>query len=111
GRDDVRAGDIDTGLIGRMDPVATPLDDETVARAYASHALGEPDSDDPFARRDGWRLGGIRAPSFWKLSVDGGEPFDLALANIKVPGTFKFAGGWVGYQGWAWHVTEPTVEE
>ena len=28
-----------------------------------------------------------------------------------MPGTFKFAGGWVGYQGWAWHVTEPTVEE
>jgi acetyl-CoA/propionyl-CoA carboxylase biotin carboxyl carrier protein len=122
GRDDVRAGAMDTGLIGRMDPVTPPLSHEQVARAYASHALGEPATDDPFDRRDGWRLGGVRAPSYWKLSVDGGDPLDLALTNIMVPdpfmftnikgsGTFMFAGGWVGYQGWAWHVTEPTVEE
>jgi acetyl-CoA/propionyl-CoA carboxylase biotin carboxyl carrier protein len=68
-------------------------------------------SDDPWDRRDGWRLGGVRAPSYWKLAVNGGEPLDLTVANLKVPGTFKFAGGWVGFQGWAWEVTEPTVEE
>jgi 3-methylcrotonyl-CoA carboxylase alpha subunit len=111
GRADVRAGDMDTGLIGRMDPVAPPLDDEAVARAYAAHALGEPETDDPFARRDGWRLGGARAPSYWKLAVNGGEPLDLAVTNLTGSDPFIFAGGWVGYQGWAWHVTEPTVEE
>jgi 3-methylcrotonyl-CoA carboxylase alpha subunit len=113
-RDDVRAGELDTGLIGRMDPVPPPLSDEQVARAYATHALGEPADDDPFSRRDGWRLGGVRAPSYWKLSVDGGEPFDLKLTltgSDPVNPRFRFAGGWVGYQGWAWHVTEPSVEE
>src|SRR3954447_20803397 len=68
-RPDVRAGELDTGLIGRMDPVTPPLSDEEVARAYAAHALGAPATDDPFSRRDGWRLGGVRAPSYWKLSV------------------------------------------
>ena len=119
GRDDVRAGEMDTGLIGRMDPVAPPLSDEQVARAYATHALGEPADDDPFSRRDGWRLGGVRAPSYWKLSVDGGE-LDLARPSPLEPARrnryegsdpFIFAGGWVGYEGWAWHVTEPTAED
>ena len=55
-----------TGLIGRMEPPAPPLRDTQVAGAYAFHALGEPQDDDPFSRRDGWRLGGARAPSYWK---------------------------------------------
>ena len=80
-RDDVRAGEMDTGLIGRLDPVTPPLTDEEVARAAASLALGEPASDDPFDRRDGWRLGGVRAPSYWKLAVNGGEPIDVVLAR------------------------------
>jgi acetyl-CoA/propionyl-CoA carboxylase biotin carboxyl carrier protein len=104
-REDVRAGAMDTGLIGRLDPVAPPLSD-----AYATHALGEPASDDPFARRDGWRLGGVRAPSYWKLSVDGGEPLDLVL-DEPVRGRFTRVDGWLAHEGWAWHVTEPTVEE
>src|SRR3954447_24789490 len=33
GRDDVRAGELDTGLIGRLGAVAPPLSDEQVARA------------------------------------------------------------------------------
>jgi len=111
GRDDVRAGEMDTGLIGRMDPVAPPLTDEQVARAYATHAIGEPADDDPFSRRDGWRLGGVRAPSYWKLSVDGSEPFDIALEHKVALTPFKFAGGWVGYEGWAWQVTEATAED
>ena len=82
-RDDVRAGEMDTGLIGRLDPVMPPLSDEEVARAAASMALGEPASDDPFDRRDGWRLGGVRAPSYWKLSVNGGEPIDVVLREPK----------------------------
>ena len=79
-RDDVRAGEMDTGLIGRLEPVTPPLTDEQVAQAAASMAFGEPASDDPFDRRDGWRLGGVRAPSYWKLAVNGGEPIDVVLA-------------------------------
>jgi acetyl-CoA/propionyl-CoA carboxylase biotin carboxyl carrier protein len=117
GRQDVRAGEMDTGLIGRMDQVAPPLSDEEVAYAAASLSLGEPASDDPFDRRDGWRLGGVRAPSYWKLAVNGGEPIDVVLEpNINknvVKGTvpFRLVDGWLAYQGWTWHVTEATAED
>ncbi len=60
-REDVRAGEMDTGLIGRLSPPAPPLSDEQVARTAASLAMAravERAGDDPFERRDGWRLGG-----------------------------------------------------
>src|SRR3954452_25305378 len=56
GRDDVRAGELDTGLIGRLDPVQPPLTDEQVAHYGAVLALESAAtraSDDPFDRRDG----------------------------------------------------------
>ncbi len=86
-REDVRAGEMDTGLIGRLPPPAPPLSDEEVARTAASLAMARNVAragDDPFERRDGWRLGGERAPSYWKLAVNGGEPLDIVLApNLK----------------------------
>ena len=60
--EDVRAGEMDTGLIGRLTPPEPPLDDEEVARTAAAIALtiaAERAGDDPFERRDGWRLGGV----------------------------------------------------
>ena len=87
---------------------------------------GERASDDPFDRRDGWRLGGARAASYWRLAVDGGEPLDLALgphaiervgeAAFRVDGrrwTFARAGReiWLAHEGWAWHITEATAED
>ena len=75
GRDDVRAGEMDTGLIGRMDPVDAAADRRAGrARLRRPTRSASRRDDDPFSRRDGWRLGGVRAPSYWKLSVDGGEP-------------------------------------
>ena len=67
---------MDTGLIGRLEPAAPPLTDEQVARACGRSRCDRRRAagDDPFERRDGWRLGGVRAPSYWRLSVDGGEP-------------------------------------
>ena len=57
-----------------------PLTDEEVARAAAvAGARRAASRDDPFDRRDGWRLGGVRAPSYWKLAVNGGEPIDVVL--------------------------------
>jgi 3-methylcrotonyl-CoA carboxylase alpha subunit len=110
-RADVRAGEMDTGLIGRMDRVTPPLTDEEVARAAASLAHGEPESDDPFARRDGWRLGGVRAPSYWKLAVNGGEPIDVALLAPDEPPRYAYRAGWLGIDGWTWHVTVATAED
>ena len=80
-RDDVRAGELDTGLIGRLDPRHAAAD-RRAGRARASGALAAARAtrgDDPFDRVDGWRLGGVRAPSYWKLSVNGGEPLDVVL--------------------------------
>jgi acetyl-CoA/propionyl-CoA carboxylase biotin carboxyl carrier protein len=110
----VRAGELDTGLIGRLDPVTPPFSDEEVARAAAAHAIAEPHSDDPFARTDGWRLGGVRAPSYWTLSVDGGAPIDVVLDEQKGSDPFRSwvaADGWIGRDGWSWQVTRPTAED
>ena len=46
-RDDVRAGEMDTGLIGRLDPPTPPLSDEEAAEAWASAQLTRR-SDDPW---------------------------------------------------------------
>jgi acetyl-CoA/propionyl-CoA carboxylase biotin carboxyl carrier protein len=111
GRADVRAGDLDTGLIGRMDPARPPLSDDEVARAAAAIVHGEPASDDPFDRRDGWRLGGDRAPSYFKLAVNGGEPIDVVLRERRPPARYAWADGWLALDGWTWHVTEATAED
>jgi acetyl-CoA/propionyl-CoA carboxylase biotin carboxyl carrier protein len=110
-REDVRAGEMDTGLIGRLEPPTPPLSDEEVARAVAAIALGAPASDDPWDRKDGWRLGGVRAPSYWKLAVNGGEPIDVALPAPGEPPGYAYRAGWLGIDGWTWHVTEATAED
>src|SRR6185312_16447172 len=65
--DAVRAGDIDTGLIDRRGVPPEPIGDEGVAIAAAMLILADRAAcargRDPFQRVDGWRLGGIRAPS------------------------------------------------
>ena len=110
----MRAGELDTGLIGRLDPVEPPLE-RRAGRARLRRPLRSASraDDDPFSRRDGWRLGGLRAPSYWKLAVDGGEPLDIVLPTRAWTGSDAFicADGWIGYEGWAWHVTEPTAED
>src|SRR3954453_15286806 len=85
----VRSGAMDTGLIGRLERAQPPLTDEEVARAAAALALAvaaERAGDDPFERRDGWRLGGAVAPTYWRLSVDGGEPLPVRLEGSGVGG-------------------------
>jgi acetyl-CoA/propionyl-CoA carboxylase biotin carboxyl carrier protein len=83
--DDVRAGRLDTELIGRLPASEPPFGDAQVARTAALIGLAqrhEQRSDDPFDRADGWRLGGSRARSWWRLAVGGGAPVDLALDDI-----------------------------
>jgi acetyl-CoA/propionyl-CoA carboxylase biotin carboxyl carrier protein len=138
----VVAGELDTGLIERRGAPAPPIDDAGVAHAAAMLLVadsagragsagtamagdrGDPD-DDPFARTDGWRLGGRRAGSHWRLSVGGGEPIevdvpaaDVALVHRSAPGRFAVdqrgewllaTDGdvhWIGHNGYAWPVRQ-----
>jgi acetyl-CoA/propionyl-CoA carboxylase biotin carboxyl carrier protein len=133
----VVAGELDTGLIERRGAPAPPIDDAGVAHAavmlLVADSADSADSgdggdragsgDDPFARADGWRLGGRRAGSHWRLSVGGGEPIevdvpaaDVALVHRSAPGRFAVdqrgewllaSDGdvhWIGHNGYAWPV-------
>jgi acetyl-CoA/propionyl-CoA carboxylase biotin carboxyl carrier protein len=129
--DAVRAGELDTGLVERRGVPAGPMGDEGVAiaaamliladRAAGAGEMGGP--DDPFARVDGWRLGGVRAASHWRLSVSGGEPVDVtvpaeyvAMVSPLGDGRFAIDGRgewllardadvtWIGHGGSAWAV-------
>jgi acetyl-CoA/propionyl-CoA carboxylase biotin carboxyl carrier protein len=127
-QDEVIAGALDTGLVERLGPLAPPIGEDAVAMAAAMLELADRTADagdDPFARTDGWRLGGTRAGSHWRLSVAGGEPIELELpaevaatSRRLAPGRFAIehrgewllarAGDttWIGHGGWAWPVRE-----
>ncbi|MGA9859190.1 MAG: biotin carboxylase N-terminal domain-containing protein [Solirubrobacteraceae bacterium] len=122
----VRAGELDTGLIDRRGVPAGPMDDNGVAVAAAMLMLADrarSAGDDPFARIDGWRLGGRRATSHWRLSVGGGDPLDVEVppeyvAMVSALGDGRFAidgrgewllardgdATWIGHGGRAWPV-------
>jgi acetyl-CoA/propionyl-CoA carboxylase, biotin carboxylase, biotin carboxyl carrier protein len=128
-RPDVREGEMDTGLIGRLETPEPPLSDDEVAHHAAAIALAlaaERAGDDPFERRDGWRLGGGRANSHWMLSIDGGETHIVELLPHVIerlgPSSFRIDGRvfsyarpsrqlWLGHEGWTWHITEATAED
>jgi acetyl-CoA/propionyl-CoA carboxylase biotin carboxyl carrier protein len=127
----VLAGELDTGLIERRGAPAPPIDDPGVAHAaamllVANSAAAPPGAgDDPFARVDGWRLGGRRAGSHWRLSVGARQPVevdvpaaDVALVHRSAPGRFRIdqrgdwllaTDGevhWIGHNGYAWPVRQ-----
>jgi acetyl-CoA/propionyl-CoA carboxylase biotin carboxyl carrier protein len=126
---DVRAGRLDTGLIGRVQPLTSGPTTDSVALAAALISLElrrERGDDDPFARVDGWRLAGRRASSWWRLSIGSAEPVEIELRDSTTndpqrtgPNTFALtiAGErsewsyardgetlWIGTDGWAWPV-------
>jgi acetyl-CoA/propionyl-CoA carboxylase, biotin carboxylase, biotin carboxyl carrier protein len=149
----VVAGELDTGLIERRGSPALPIDDAGVAHAAAmllvAESAGSPasagnagnawsadgtrrtgSSDDPFARADGWRLGGRRAGSHWRASVGGGEPVevdvpaaDVAIVHRTAPGRFTIDQrgdwllahdgdvDWIGHNGYAWPVRRLSAAE
>ncbi|HEY1854547.1 MAG TPA: biotin carboxylase N-terminal domain-containing protein [Solirubrobacterales bacterium] len=57
-RPEVQAGEIDTGLIERLDEQIAPPPMAPDVPAAALEALLDPDPTDPWAAADGWRLGG-----------------------------------------------------
>ncbi len=128
--DAVRAGELDTGLIERRGVPAEPIGHDGIAIAAAmliladraAHA-GEGGGRDPFDRVDGWRLGGHRAPSYWRVSVSGGDPVDVTvpadyLDMVTPLGDGRFAiqdrgewllardgdMTWIGHGGSAWAI-------
>jgi acetyl-CoA/propionyl-CoA carboxylase biotin carboxyl carrier protein len=142
--DEVRDGRLDTGLVERLGAgAAAGLDDEQVASAAALITLAlerERSGDDPFARVDGWRLGGRRAASWWRLAVAGGEPVEIRLGGLGGlvsgvgarrlgPDSFEItaegerrrwhyaevggsgAPGWLGSDGWAWPVRRSSAAQ
>ena len=128
----VAAGALDTGLVERR-PAAPPMTDEGVALAAAMllHADGAPVSDDdPFARVDGWRLGGVRAGSHWRLAVGTGDGHAVQVTPELVDAVRRLAPGrfaitdrgqwrlardghliWIGHGGWAWPVRAVSAAE
>ena len=129
---DVRAGRLDTGLIGRVQPLAGGPTADSVALAASLISLElmrERGGDDPLPRVDGWRLSGRRASSWWRLSIGPGEPIDLELRDrathdpqrtgrdtfaLTIAGersVWSYARDgdtlWVGTDGWAWPGAQP----
>jgi acetyl-CoA/propionyl-CoA carboxylase biotin carboxyl carrier protein len=114
-RPEVRAGEIDTGLIERLgDAIAPPPPAEDLPGLAAASLVGPPPTDDPWDARDGWRTGGRRAPARLRLEdhglvtaaqrpvetirdgdavwlVDDGVPYRFALAT-DVAGEHAGAG-------------------
>jgi acetyl-CoA/propionyl-CoA carboxylase biotin carboxyl carrier protein len=131
GRPEVRAGALDTGLVERLEPPAPAAAEEDVARAAGLVVLAlaaEAAGDDPFARVDGWRLGGVRAPTRFTFAVDGGTPVRVearhgeaeverlgpeVLAIDRRAWAYARDGDtlWLGRDAQAWRVRVPSVEE
>jgi acetyl-CoA/propionyl-CoA carboxylase, biotin carboxylase, biotin carboxyl carrier protein len=130
---DVRAGALDTGLIERRGVPGGPISDDGVGVAAAMLMLAElrcSGGDEPFARVDGWRLGGIRAPSYWRMAVGTGEPVDVEVPPEYVAATTSLGDGrfaivdrgewllardadvtWIGHGGYAWPVRHVSAAE
>jgi acetyl-CoA/propionyl-CoA carboxylase biotin carboxyl carrier protein len=105
--DDVRAGRLDTGLVGRvaMGGPAHDVAGQAAAVEFADLGTG-----------DGWRLGGLRAPSWWLLQVEDGEPVEIELpaGTTPDPRWHHVRDGetlWLGHEGHVWRVREPEIEE
>jgi acetyl-CoA/propionyl-CoA carboxylase biotin carboxyl carrier protein len=81
-RPEVRAGEMDTGLIERLgDEVAAPDPPPELAALALVTMLGEPEDDDIWSDRSGWRMQGpawIRR----KLEIDSG-PVEVAIRSSE----------------------------
>jgi acetyl-CoA/propionyl-CoA carboxylase biotin carboxyl carrier protein len=130
---EVRAGRLDTGLIERRGVPPAPMQDAGVSVAAAMLTLADRrrgGGDEPFARVDGWRLGGIRAPSYWRMAVGTGEPVDVEVPPEYVAATTSLSDGrfaivdrgewllahdgdvtWIGHGGYAWPVRHVSAAE
>ncbi|GAA4881812.1 acetyl/propionyl/methylcrotonyl-CoA carboxylase subunit alpha [Actinomycetospora straminea] len=97
--DDVRAGRLDTGLIGRLPAPVEDLPDDVLAAAALAGLLDLADrsgGDAPFDRIGGWRLGADPAPARWRLvpaAGASGDPVDVAVAGPPTGATVTVGTG------------------
>ncbi|MGW5675651.1 ATP-binding protein [Streptomyces sp. NPDC003860] len=122
---DVVAGALDTGLVEReadgLVEREVPAEVYAAAAAVRRAALAPAPGGwtDPFARPDGWRLGGAPAPLAFDLRVPGHEPVTVgapASATVTagrvtvtlagVQHSFSRAADWLGRDGDSWHVQD-----
>jgi 3-methylcrotonyl-CoA carboxylase alpha subunit len=107
---DVRAGRLDTGLVGRRLDALTAADlPSDVLPAAAVHALAELEPSgpvvDPFDVPGGWRVG---APAWttWRMAVAGRDPVEVrargraadAVVEVRPPVTLRDAGPLAGVE-------------
>ena len=108
--DDVRAGNLSTALLAQSGSTSRPSVGLDVARQAAAVEFAD------LRVGDGWRLGGVRAPSWWLLQVEQEEPVEIELPagtpadprwqHVRDGGTL-----WLGHEGYVWRVREPEIEE
>jgi acetyl-CoA/propionyl-CoA carboxylase biotin carboxyl carrier protein len=98
GRSEVRAGEMDTGLIERLgDEVAAAAAPPELAALALVAMLGEPEDDDIWSDRSGWRMQG---PVWIRQTLDGPP---LIADAIAIRSAIK--GGPSG-EAWEWEVGE-----
>jgi len=97
-RPEVRAGELDTGLIERLgEEVAPPAPAPELAAVALTALLGGPPSDDPWDARDGWRTSG---PAWTRASVEGPDgPVEVAIQPTGAPGEYRWEGGTFRHEG------------
>ncbi|MBS1843674.1 MAG: acetyl/propionyl-CoA carboxylase subunit alpha [Actinobacteria bacterium] len=89
-RPEVIAGDVDTGLIERLgDEVAAPAPGPELAALALVAMLGEPEDDDPWSSRTGWRQGGNAWTKRALEAPDG--PLDVAVRATPTTWEWKVA--------------------
>ncbi len=95
-RPEVRAGELDTGLVERLgDEIAPPAPDPALpALALVALLTSAPIGDDPWSTPDGWRLGPSPAEAFMRLAGPDGEA--EAVARPDGDGGWMLGDGAVG---------------
>ncbi len=80
-RPEVRAGEVDTGLIERLgDEVAAPIAPPELAALALVALLGEPEDDDIWSDRSGWRMQG---PVWIRQTLESSDgPMEVAVRAV-----------------------------
>ncbi|MBS1680060.1 MAG: ATP-grasp domain-containing protein [Actinobacteria bacterium] len=116
-RPEVRAGEVDTGLIERLGgEVAAPAPGPELAALASVAMLGTPEDDDVWSGRTGWRMQGNAWTRRTLESADGsvevavrsatGGAGPLALASVPAAGSVSEGGSatGAGVGAWDWQV-------
>jgi acetyl-CoA/propionyl-CoA carboxylase biotin carboxyl carrier protein len=106
---DVRAGRMTTDRVAQVSTYQRVRDPD-VARQAAAVEFAD------LGVGDGWRVGGVRAPSWWLLQVEDEAPVEVELpaGTVPDPRWHHVRDGetlWLGHEGYVWRVREPEIEE